>query len=68
MGCESSFLSYMYPWRHPSHPDPKGWTLQLVAKVVKAFTAPAHHPLTGAVMDEGKRQVWGGFWDFLSLQ
>jgi len=43
-----------YPWLHPSHPDPKGTTLALLAKVLEAYLAK----------DKG---VWALFWDYASL-
>ena len=43
-----------YPWMHPEHPDPKGVTLSILARVLRAYLAK-----------DGK--VYGVFWDFGSL-
>ena len=47
-----------YPWLHPEHPDPRGDTLRLLARVLEAFIT--HEK-------EGKQQPWALFWDFASL-
>ena len=47
-------IAISYPWLTPSHPDPLGEHLQLVARVLSALAKSAS-------------SVWGVFWDFGSL-
>ena len=49
-----------YPWLSPAHPDPKRDTLNLIARVLKAYIANVGY-------DVGEKRRWGVFWDFACL-
>jgi len=56
-GLRIALLSY--PWTHPKHPDKFGFTLRLVAGVLRHYAAWETR--------ENRPTTWGLFWDFGSL-